>query len=155
MSGLNIYPQTASINNSTSIVGLSSNMVAMTSNLAAFSTRMDEAIGTSDAVSSTGDSLHGKVRWLIANRSVIKSIQRGTVTFTSTAASTSVAITEVVSTNSMLNNLGFIYPSSGTDWREMFTYLSLSSNAVNITRGLSAGSTLIRPTVSFEVIEYW
>lgn len=100
----------------------------------------------------TGSALTSRVaQW--TQRSLVKSIQRGTVAVNAPASSNTATITAVVPGNTRLVWLGCSSTGTTANPTEMQASITLT-NATTVTATRTAGTTL-NVLVSFEVIEYW
>lgn len=112
-----------------------------------------------DTASATG-SLHAKVEYLfdkniIANDSVIKSIQRGTILIPGGSSSQSATISEVTTTKTKLNYLGQSSNiNTPTDFEKVVAKIVLT-NSTTVTASLGTSTDGTGVSVSYEVIEYY
>ena len=81
----------------------------------------------------------------------VKSIQRGTISITGFATSSTATINLVNTSKTMINYLGNIM---NADSNQCHSYLTLT-NSTTVTAQRQAGGTNVNTTVSYEVIEFY
>lgn len=112
-------------------------------------------IGVKGDAADPAGSVHAKLGYL-TNRTIIKSIQRGTIALGKTEGTKTAAINAVDPAKTIINFLGVmgVYSSdSGNDVSHLFVRLELKGGGTNVTATRSAINN--RPAwVSYEVIEF-
>lgn len=111
---------------------------------------MSHRFGPRTRVTGAGETARVS-QW--GQRSLVKSIQRGTVAIAAPATSNTATITAVVTGNTRLVFLGCSSTGTTTTATDMQASITLT-NSTTITATRTAGTTL-NVTVRFEVIEYW
>lgn len=98
-----------------------------------------------------GLTTRGLGQWM--NRSLIKSIQRGTISITAAVSNTS-TITSVVTGNSRLKLTGVTNDNAGQTAKQALAQIEFT-DATTITARVNASPGATTTAVTFEVTEYW
>ena len=138
------FRYTISISNYTYVSNTSTVYAYLTNNMS--STRMERI----DTIASSA---------LIANKSAIKSVQRGSSTMVLDTSSTAITISAVTPSKCTVNVFGAGYKTGrlySSTYMESSVYVSsLSSNSLTVGTNVSEGSSTYSGRFSWEVVEYY